>query len=891
MMHPARSLSPVSFTRMSMLALDHVPSAAPAPAIPTPDRRLRVFVSSTLDELAPERTAARVAIESMHLAPVMFEAGARAHGPRELYRSYLAQSDVFVGIYWRSGGWTAPGEQLSGLADELRLSEGMPRLVYVKRASDRSPELQAMLAQLGTREVSYRHFETPEELRELVADDLAALLTERFAFAETGSTATAEGSTDRATGSAAGPVGGPALPRSTSRSVPIPLTTLIGRDRELARAGRWLNGGTRLLTFTGPGGIGKTALAFALAENLRDSFADGVELVDLSSARSEQDVVAIIAAQLDAPSGSMGDPMLELRSFLRDRRMLLVLDNFERVLDAAPLVTQFLNEAPGLTVVVTSRAALRLRGERVLPIAPLPVPVSEQRRQSLQLPASEPTPQSGSARANPQSWRTIAHAPAVRLFVERARNVDPDFALTAENAADVAEIVRRLDGIPLAIELAAARIPLLPPKEMLARLGDRFEVLTGGARDAPERHRTMAAAIRWSYEALGSEEQRVFSQLAAFRGGFTIEAAERVVSTDDDLLGILSSLVTKSLVRSVHSDGRVRLSMLETIREFATEVVSDRCPLGERAAVLERHARFFAELVLGLEHELDDPRKSGALIVVRAERGNIRAALDYLLESGDLTTAVRVGWAMWKAWWFDGRAAEGAAWFSRMVQAARTEASPELEARGLVGGGLLALGAGSVDAGRCQLVDGLRLARECDDDSSRALAAGALGHLAVREGRLDDAALLFEESIPTLERIGDAKNAVIVRILSGGILFAQKRFADAAADFERDLADARVVGDGVAIVLALYNLAITEEARGELERADRLLAEGCSTAAAMGRDPVVVRFLKTRARIAETRGDAALAARLRVECRGLVCTGLPWLDAYGVVGPEGPRPA
>ena len=417
--------------------------------IRTPDQRLRVFVSSTLHELAAERQAVRSAVTRLRLVPVMFELGARPHPPRQVYRAYLAQSQVFVGVYWQSYGFIAPGEEVSGLEDEYLLSAGLPRLIYVKSpAPQRDPRLDRLLTRIEDDvSVSYQVFSAGDELQRLVEDDLAVLLSERFEMTRP---------PDGAVTTEEVPLAG---------ALPAPVTPLVGREHELAAIeSLLLEKGARLVTLTGPGGVRKSRLAVEAAGRLSPDFAGGVRFADLSSARSAAQVTDAVAAAVGV-SATGARLITDVKSYLRPRRLLLVLDNFEQVMSAAPLVAELLGAAPGLAVLVTSRRRLRVRGEHELPVPTLPVP---------------------DAGAGPDAGAIGLYA-SVRLFTERAQAADPGFAMTERNALAIAEICRRLEGLPLAIELAAARIGLLPLTAVLARLDERLGLLTQGPRDLPER--------------------------------------------------------------------------------------------------------------------------------------------------------------------------------------------------------------------------------------------------------------------------------------------------------------------------------------------------------------------------------------------------------------------
>ena len=570
-----------------------------------------MFISSTLGELATERVAVRDAIEALRLTPVMFETGARPHPPRALYRAYLDQSDVFVGIYWERYGWIAPDETISGLEDEYRLAAGrMPQLIYIKESADgREPALSELLARIQDDDrVAYRRFRTTEELAVLVADDLAALLSERFA-------------------KDGGERGAPA-----QAALPVPLDATLGRERDLAAVVELVRGGRRLVTLTGPGGIGKSRLALEVARALMPTFDDHVVFVPLASITEPALVLATIADRAGVRLGGVGDLTDELVAELGRRPTLLLLDNFEQVIDAAHEVAALLDLCPTAAAVVTSRHVLRVHGEREFQVRPL-----------------EPSA-------------------SVALFAERAVAVRPAFAITDENRAAVEEITQRLDGLPLAIELAAACMRLVSAPALVEQLAERMSSLGRGAADAPERQRTLRATMDWSYDLLDDFERRLFARLAVFHGGWTLPAAEAVCTRDGEpeVIETLAALVEKSLVTSMDDTAaEPRLRMLETVRAYAEEKLAD---LEDRVDTERRHAMWMLELLVGPSRTIRPPHHKSWLEEFDRERANLRIAVQRALRNGDVELVTfLVGTAMGYLSLRDAEA-EGGAWLEEAVR-------------------------------------------------------------------------------------------------------------------------------------------------------------------------------------------------------------------------------
>lgn len=627
----ARASAPEAGVRTAAGAAAPAPAAAGAhaapPTIRTPDQRVRVFVSSTLVELADERAAVRGAIESLRLTPVMFEAGARAHPPRDLYRAYLDQSDVFVGVYAARYGWVAPGEEVSGLEDEYLRSGDRPKLIYVKQVDgEREARLEGLLDRVRADDrVSYRPFREPAELRDLVADDLATLLTERFDHAEAAADA--------------------------REAAPVPMVwgPLFGREAEVEAVLALLaDPVVRLVTLLGPGGIGKSRLALEVAHRLRGAGDTPVVFVGLQSVGRPEQVAPAAVAALGLRGVDERDAAEVVEAYLASHRVLLLIDNFEQVVAAAPLLSRWLERCPGLRLLVTSRAPLRLAAERCVPVGPLALPTVAVGGDALAV-----------ARANP----------AVALFAWRARASDPAFEVNDANVGAVVALVRALDGWPLALLLAAARAGHLTPPQLLERLeAHGLDALGAGLRDLPERQRTLRTTIDWSIGLLSPSARSLLRTLSVFVGGATLEAIEQVQATlrPDDagaLLDALGELCDHSLVARVATALEPRYVPYGLVRDVARDLLGEA---GEEDAARAAHAAWYR----GLAERLGPSVFDGSLPSVarlRLEDGNVDAALRTSLERDDVVGAAAMARSLWLFWWIEGLAEEHLPWMEGLL--------------------------------------------------------------------------------------------------------------------------------------------------------------------------------------------------------------------------------
>jgi predicted ATPase len=592
-------------------------------------------------------------------------------------------------------------------------------------------------------------------------------------------------------------------------SLPVSRTGFVGREKEVAAAKELLQRqDVRLVTVTGPGGIGKTRLAVEVASGLIERFPGGIHFIPLSPL-SDPDLIASVIVQTLGIREAGGQSPLEilkenLQDSLREPRLLL-LDNFEHLIQAAPTVAELLVMGPNLKILVTSRAALHVYGEHEFPVPPLALPD----------PRSMP------------SVEVLSQYPAVALFVQRAVAAKPDFELNRENAPAVTEICARLDGLPLAIELAAARVKVLSPSSMLTRLASRLQLLTGGARDLPLRQQTLRAAMDWSYDLLNAAEQKLFRRLSVFVGGCNLEGVEAVCDTkgdlDLDLLDGMASMVDKSLVQQVEQvKCESRFVMLETIREYALEKLEVS---GEEALTKRAHAAYC--LVLA-EEATEESGAEGAEWLERFafEHDNFRAALEWLTEAGDAEWGLRLGAALFHFWETRDYLTEGRAKLGKLLKLAGAAAATKVRARALFAAGVLAGGQGDYASADALVGESLDITRQLHDKRGVAVSINALAVVAKGRGDVAGAHSLFEESLAVWKELGDLK--AVARSLSNlaNVVTLQGDYARALSLYGECLSIFRGLGDRTGVAWSLNHQGDVARDQGDTLAARTLYEQG-----------------------------------------------------------------
>jgi predicted ATPase/DNA-binding NarL/FixJ family response regulator len=653
--------------------------------------------------------------------------------------------------------------------------------------------------------------------------------------------------------------------QSASRrdNLPTPLTSFVGRDREVAELTRLIVQ-RPLVTLVGSPGVGKTRLALRVATEVDGRFPDGAWLVELAPLADPMLVPRAVASALGLHEATGRPPLEVLFDALRDSHLLLILDNCEHLVAAcAELVIELLRVCPQVRVLATSREALAIDGEVAWRVPSLSVPTA------------------GRALAPER----LADAEAVRLFVDRARLATPTFAVTEQNAPTVARVCRRLDGIPLAIEMAAARVRVLSVEQISLRLDDRFRLLTAGSRTTLPRQQTLRALVDWSYDLLADQERTLLRRLAVFAGGWPLEAAEAVCAFGDPtdapedaegadrkatspsspllapyaVLNTLAGLVDKSLVVAEPCDtGEMRYRLLETLAQYGQERLAD---CDESEALGRRHAVYFMELAERAEPGLVGAEQTGWLNRLEREHDNLRAALRWAVKHDEVETGLRLGAALWRFWYVHGHLSEGQRWLEALLSHANG-ASPWARAKALTAAGNLALARGLYEQARAFQREGLALWRELGDRSNIATALYSLGRVAHRTGDYASARTLTEESLALRRSLRDGWGTAVSVNMLGEIARAQGDYATAAPLYEEGVELFRSADAPRGVAIATHNLGIVARAQGDHRRAETLHHQALALFLELGDKEQIVCSLIKLARLALIQGQIERAARL-----------------------------
>jgi predicted ATPase/class 3 adenylate cyclase/Tfp pilus assembly protein PilF len=639
----------------------------------------------------------------------------------------------------------------------------------------------------------------------------------------------------------------PGLKTLSSRpnNLPAHLTPLVGREHEIEAVRQLLlKPEARLITLTGPGGIGKTSLSLQVAASLLDEFAHGVFFVGLAAICDPELVFPTIAQTLGLRENRSKPLRENAIDYLCDKHVLLVLDNFEQVVAAAPIVSDLLTACAHLKILATSRIVLHLKGEREYPVEPLRAP-------------------------DPQAMLSkdaLSQYAAVELFIQRALAVKPDFEVSNENAPAVAEICFRLEGMPLAIELAAARLKIFSPQALLTRLGSRLELLRGGPRDMPARHQTLRQAIAWSYDLLSPTEQAFFQRLAVFAGGCSFEAAEAICHADEpafDTLDGLTALIDKSLLRQAETkEGEPRFVMFETIREFALERLqaSDDWPSTRR-----RHADFFLALAEKAEPELTGPKQALWLNIIEREHDNLRAVFSWIEGTAQADYGLRLGAAIWRFWLVRGHEQEGRERLTAILALPGADKPTHTRAKALNAVGTLMHGSADFSTARMRLEESLEISRKLGDKQGVATVINNLGWIAAQLGELDAAEKLSQESLALHTELGDKRGRAVAFNNLAWAAYAQSEFALAYSLQEKNLSLRQEIGDERGVAFAMGWLAWVEIVLGNHDKAASLLDSAIRKLQELGDNMIMGFAMWILAQMAIDQGDYARAAKLMEE--------------------------